>query len=494
VDALDLIVQKPGHVAPPLPLFAWGIEVAFFSPITVRSYKCWMRNRRCHVAMVKRISFVCFVFAFLAVLYFTAFILNRTLSISLSRNQNTLESIYSLVSFDYNHFGNLSPESLSRRLDIRIAYFIQVSGSNLHLFPRLLYNLYDTRHVYGIHFDCPCNQSVVGKLVAALEQADLSNIHIIPQEALTYSGISLVLNTLSAMTLLLKYPAGIKEPKEWDFFINLSGSDYPLLTPCDQARVLGEAVKMVGDSTDINFLQMFDKHDSDYRRTLLYIDPALTWNKLVSMNCLSKEALKPVQLHPFQHYFNFSLYKAEAWMILSRETVRYLTCESFPRWMLATFVNTVSSPEHYFATVLKSSAMWKNTIVPFAFRYVRWIHPKLHRSSTQHPFELDRYDDLFWDDIYYSSCFFARKFSQQDSLLHSRIDSVMAGLNSTLLHEALRQVRIENATSVCSILSKKKQFLEDKHFSHYFCCIANGSSHFYRTLDTMQALIRKHFP
>ncbi|GJD09763.1 Beta-glucuronosyltransferase GlcAT14B [Galdieria sulphuraria] len=414
-----------------------------------------MPNSRPNVVMFRRIIFTSLAFTFLTVLCFITLTVNGTLNIWFSRSGSTSEK-------------------------------------DLHLSLMLLCNLYDTEHVYAVHFDCPCNQSAVDSIVKAIELGNFPNIHIIPHETLTYSGISLVLNTLSAMTVLLKYPAGTSNQKEWDFFINLSGSDYPLLTPCDQAKVLGEALSMIHNST-INFLQMFEHHDSDYRRSLLYLDPALTMNSLVSENCKEREALKPVQVHPFQHNFNFTLYKAEAWMILSRETVKYLTCESFPRWMLASFVNTVSSPEHYFVTVLKSSSIWKNTIYPFAFRYVRWIHPKLPRVSTQHPFELDLHEDLFWDDIYESGCWFARKFSQQDSLLQSRIDSEIAGLNSTLLKDLFQSVTLEKSFSI-ELLSKKKQFLEDRSLRKYFCSSPTSLSyHLNRSLETMRALITRHF-
>ncbi|GJQ14434.1 hypothetical protein GpartN1_g6225.t1 [Galdieria partita] len=443
-----------------------------------------MPNWRHNVFMFKRAIFTSLVIT-LTLLCLITLSVNRTLNIWFSR------SAMSLLNSDIQ-LESLWLRSSSTR-DIRVAYFIQVSTSNLHLFNRLLYRLYDTQHVYAVHFDCPCNQTTVDSIIRAIQMGNFSNIHIIPHETLTYSGISLVLNTLSAMTYLLKYPAGTSSQKEWDFFINLSGSDYPLLTPCDQVKVLGEAVNMIPTSAYINFLQIFENHDSEYRRSLLYLDPALTMNrKLVSENCLEKKALNPVQVHPFQHYFNFTLYKAEAWMILSREAVKYLTCESFPRWMLASFVNTVSSPEHYFVTVLKGSSIWKNTIIPFAFRYVRWIHPKLPRASTQHPFELDLHGDLFWEDIYESGCFFARKFSQQDSLLQSRIDSEIAGLNSTLLNDLFQLPRLEESFSI-SLLSKKKQLLEDKRLRGYFCSSAvNFSYHFNRSLETMRALITRH--
>eukprot|EP00871_Galdieria_phlegrea_P003004 jgi/Galph1/3704/GphlegSOOS_G2347.1 len=314
-------------------------------------------------------------------------------------------------------------------LDIRIAYFIQVSSSSLGLFQRLISVLYDPQHLFAVHFDKNCNQTLVKSIEYSIKQTGVSNLFVIPSETLTYSGISLVLNTLSAMTFLLKHKIG---EKDWDFFINISGADYPLLSVQNQKKVLEEACNRLETTQSMNFLQMFDEHYSEYRRKLIYIDPSLTLNADANREIEPGEALKPLMVHPYQEYFNFTLYKSEAWMILCRKTVEYLTSESYPRWILASFVNTASAPEHYFATVLKTSPLWQDTIVPFAFRYVRWFHPSLPRQSTQHPFDLDHLSNLVWDDIKESGCFFARKFSTSNSELHNKIDEELLGWNQSL--------------------------------------------------------------
>jgi protein xylosyltransferase len=60
--------------------------------------------------------------------------------------------------------------------------------------------------------------------------AQFGNVHVIAKSNLvTYKGPTMVASTLHAAAILLK------ESKDWDWFINLSGSDYPLVTQDGQS-------------------------------------------------------------------------------------------------------------------------------------------------------------------------------------------------------------------------------------------------------------------
>ena len=55
--------------------------------------------------------------------------------------------------------------------------------------------------------------------------AKVGNVHMITKaNMVTYRGPTMVANTLHACAILLK------KSRDWDWFINLSASDYPLVT------------------------------------------------------------------------------------------------------------------------------------------------------------------------------------------------------------------------------------------------------------------------
>lgn len=66
----------------------------------------------------------------------------------------------------------------------------------------------------------------------------LTNVFVMPSSSVTYAGVSMLVNTLDGMhALLLSNPS-------WDYFINLSGSDYPLTSKTAIRRLLRiQAVK-----------------------------------------------------------------------------------------------------------------------------------------------------------------------------------------------------------------------------------------------------------
>ncbi|CAM8999555.1 unnamed protein product [Rhodiola kirilowii] len=85
----------------------------------------------------------------------------------------------------------------------------------------------------------------------------------------TYRGPTMVANTLHACAILLK------QNKEWDWFINLSASDYPLVTQDDLIYTFKDL------SRDMNFIE----HTStlgwkeEKRAMPLVVDPGLYLSK-----------------------------------------------------------------------------------------------------------------------------------------------------------------------------------------------------------------------
>ena len=97
---------------------------------------------------------------------------------------------------------------------------------------RLLLAAFHPRHHYLIHIDGTKAVRKVARLIATHPFLGLqSNIHIVPDpEPITYLGSTLLAVSMRVMQ------AYVSSTLEWDWFINLSASDYPLVTPDGESR------------------------------------------------------------------------------------------------------------------------------------------------------------------------------------------------------------------------------------------------------------------
>lgn len=108
------------------------------------------------------------------------------------------------------------------------AYLISASKGDVDKLKRLLRSLYHRRNHYLIHLDLEAPEEEhleMARFVAGepLFQPE-GNVMIVGKPNLvTYRGPTMLATTLHAMALLLRCC-------RWDWFINLSASDYPLVT------------------------------------------------------------------------------------------------------------------------------------------------------------------------------------------------------------------------------------------------------------------------
>lgn len=111
----------------------------------------------------------------------------------------------------------------------RLAYFVSGSKGDLDRVWRLLQVIYHPRNQYVVHLDLESPAAERSELALRIANetvfAKVGNVHVIAKaNMVTYRGATMVANTLHACAILLK------KSKEWDWFINLSASDYPLVT------------------------------------------------------------------------------------------------------------------------------------------------------------------------------------------------------------------------------------------------------------------------
>lgn len=297
--------------------------------------------------------------------------------------------------------------------EANIAYFIQIAENTIDHLPRLLSKLYHERNVYAIHFDLKIPQKAIRAAEADIRSNPLyaSNVHVMPSELITYRGVSMLLNTINAMRLL------IDKDNNWDYFINLSGADYPLITANLQRKLLGQEL-------GLNYFTFAPKRTWDdmaeNRLSEVWYDEGITFRRSASLGKLSKLDVR----NPLVDDREFDVSHAEAWMISSREFCDFVVRGDMARKMLVAFAYAVDSSEHYFASLAWNHEKYKKSIVPHSLRMIIWMHDGV--LSGQHPYYVDEENDggdyKFKDEVSESVLFFARKFQKTDSKLMDYID------------------------------------------------------------------------
>ena len=111
----------------------------------------------------------------------------------------------------------------------RIAYLISGSEGDGLCLRRTLKALYHPWNQYAVHLDLKASPEERLELMNFVKNESVfsrwGNVRVIVRANLvTYRGPTMVSNTLHAAAILMK------EGGDWDWFINLSASDYPLVT------------------------------------------------------------------------------------------------------------------------------------------------------------------------------------------------------------------------------------------------------------------------
>eukprot|EP00871_Galdieria_phlegrea_P003106 jgi/Galph1/3797/GphlegSOOS_G2448.1 len=317
-----------------------------------------------------------------------------------------------------------SPLLSATRTELSLAFFVQISESNLHMFPRMFNKIYHENNIYAIHFDKHIAEEDVERALQLIGFKQANNVFLLPREKVSYWGISMLLNTLSAMTELLD------KSSSWRYFINLSAADYPLLSPTRLRRLMA----MAAGEPDYNFIQVLGANaarDHEYRLKQIHFDPAVfdaDGNDLYTISDRS---------HPYARQDTLNAQKGEAWMILSRSFCNYVIREMEPKRYLTRFATASASDELYFQTVFWNSP-YRATLVNRIFRAIFWFHP-LNGTSGARPFNLDQ-ASLFYDYIRCTGALFARKFTEQPSQTLDLIDKQLLNDTNAIGQQYLQEV------------------------------------------------------
>lgn len=288
----------------------------------------------------------------------------------------------------------------------RLAYLISGSSGDGESLKRTLKALYHPLNQYVVHLDLEAPADERLELVNFVKReplfVEVGNVRVVVRSNLvTYRGPTMVSNTLHAAAILLK------EGGEWDWFINLSASDYPLVTQDDLLHTFSTVPR------ELNFIE----HTSDigwkeYHRAR----PVIIDSGLYSLNKSDLFWIPQKRSMPTA----FKLFTGSAWTMLSRPFMEYLLWgwDNLPRIVLMYYANFLSTPEGYFHTVICNAEEFRNTTVNHDLHFISWDNP-----PKQHPHVLTLND---YQNMVDSNASFARKFRRNEPVL-DKIDSELLG-------------------------------------------------------------------
>lgn len=304
--------------------------------------------------------------------------------------------------------------STSSPREANLAFFLQIAENTVPLLPRLLKALYHPNNVYVIHFDLKITADVIVKAMSDIRSNETyaKNVHIMDSDLITYRGISMLLNTINAIHLLTELSV------PWDYFINLSGADYPLQSPRSLRIILGHKL-------GLNFFTFAAKRTwasmAENRVSELWFDEALAFHEKATVNKLTKLRVR----NPLVDTLEFTVSHAEAWMITSRAFCEFSIRSDMARKMLAAFSYAVDSSEHFFASLAWNHQQFKSSIVPHSLRLIIWKNNGV--LSGQHPYKMDELNMdgsfKFEESVNSTVLLFARKFERPNSSLMDLIDA-----------------------------------------------------------------------
>lgn len=288
----------------------------------------------------------------------------------------------------------------------RLAYFISGSSGDLDRLWRTLHALYHPHNFYALHLDLESPAAERQNLAARAANHSLfamvGNVHVISKSNMvTYRGSTMVANTLHACAILLK------KSGEWDWFINLSAADYPLVTQDDLLSAFSKLPK------NLNFVEHTSRlgWKEKQRARPVIIDPGLYRTTKSEVFWANQQRELPN---------SFKLFTGSAWVVLTREFVEFCVWgwDNLPRTVLMYYANFLSAPEGYFHTVICNALEFSATVVNHDLHYISWDAP-----PKQHPRSLSVNDTAA---MVRSSAPFARKFDENDPALDV-IDATLLG-------------------------------------------------------------------
>ncbi|MCU7619322.1 beta-1,6-N-acetylglucosaminyltransferase [Chryseobacterium sp. PBS4-4] len=221
------------------------------------------------------------------------------------------------------------PLAVNLSASIRIAYFIMVHNEP-EQFIRMFKKIYTKDQFYLIHIDRKANDEVTEKIQGFSVQ--FPNVYILESMNITSGGFNMVQIELNAIEFLLNVST------EWEYFINLSGEDYPLKS---QTIIRKFLTIQNGKNYLFYYDQKFYRPDTLKRIQNHFTELAFRISSFIYKRDFMKDVVP---------------YIGGKWMILTRDTCSFLSNSEKVMAFEDYYLHTYLPADSFFQTVLMNTS------------------------------------------------------------------------------------------------------------------------------------------
>ncbi|MBT2620733.1 beta-1,6-N-acetylglucosaminyltransferase [Chryseobacterium sp. ISL-6] len=279
---------------------------------------------------------------------------------------------------------------------VRIAYLVLVHRLP-EQFKRLFKAIYEPSNFYLIHIDKKANQEIGEEVKDFLKE--YPNVHILKSEKVVWGGYSMVQAELDGMNYLLSMS------EKWDYFINLSGQDYPLKSQ----KIIKE---FLSKNNGKSYIKVADQE----------LNRPETMNRIENYFEELEDKISE-DTHKRGFMKDIIPYIGGQWMILTRNCCEFICNSAEVKKFETYYFNTLIADESFFQTVLMNTS-FDGILVNDDKRAIIWIPDgdiKLRpKTFTKTDFEF----------LKTGSNLFARKFD--DNVDDKIINSITTHYNEPL--------------------------------------------------------------
>jgi len=270
-------------------------------------------------------------------------------------------------------------------LEMKIAYLI-AAHKNAGQVVRLIEQLDCEDAIFAIHIDKKSPFNVYGQVTSALNTR--KNIIFIERIRVIYLGWGQCRVVFSALNRLCA------KELQWDYFIHLSGQDYPI-------KPISYIHEWLDSHRGTNFIgaRLIDTLEPRLRGT---VRRRYQW---LAIELLDRVFRLPIPLSPFNHLQ--IKYFGSAWYMITREFCNWVV-ESNAETEIARRFRYTASPDEFVMQDLIMTSPYRNTVECDNRRF--YIFRDHNNRRLQHPLTLTL---GHLEKIKQSRAFFARKFDQE---------------------------------------------------------------------------------
>ncbi|KAG8380261.1 hypothetical protein BUALT_Bualt07G0174800 [Buddleja alternifolia] len=267
-----------------------------------------------------------------------------------------LSDINKISGKKYEHFIPKRTLSKGPNAPPVLAYWILGSKGENKRIMRLVKAIYHPRNQYLLQLDSssPDHERVELAILVHSHKilGEFGNVDVVGKSyGVNQMGASGLAAVLHAAALLMRISA------DWDWFIPLSTSDYPLSTQDDILYAFTSLPR------DLNFVGYTNDTDKRQNASLIAVDPSLYLTEKAPVFYAAEARQKPD---------SFQLFQGSAWMILSRVFVEHCVngIDNLPRKLLMYFNNVNFPLQSYFQTILCNTPQFQNATINNNLRYI----------------------------------------------------------------------------------------------------------------------------